>query len=272
MTAASDDSTFDAGIPALYERHFVPVIFAPYATALVDRLEALGAARILELAAGTGALTREMAARLPPSVSITATDLNQPMLDHAASVGTPRPVEWRQADALDLPFASGTFDAVTCQFGAMFFPDKVRAFAEARRVLAPGGSFLFAVWDTVETNEFCDTVMRALDARFGAGTIAFMRRAPHAYFDAATIRRDLGDAEFTRVRIDVVQRTSVGESAASVAIGFCQGNPMRLEMEQLGAGVVEEATKVAEQALRARYGDGPIEGRIQALVIEATAG
>src|SRR5574337_730938 len=150
------DEVFAGSIPKLYATHLVPLIFEPYATDLTSRLRSRNPSRILEIAAGTGVVTRALAAALHESASIVATDLNQAMLDQAAATGTARPVEWRQADALALPFGDGAFDAVVCQFGAMFFPDKSRAFSEARRVLKPGGLFIFNVWDRIAENEFAD--------------------------------------------------------------------------------------------------------------------
>src|SRR4051812_30358886 len=135
-------NVFSASIAEAYEQYLVPLIFEPYASELVRPLMGRPVARVLELAAGTGGGTRGVASMLPPSVAITATDLNQPMIDRAMSVGTSRPVEWRQADALHLPFDDASFDAVVCQFGVMFFGDKAAAFAEARHVLKPGGVFL----------------------------------------------------------------------------------------------------------------------------------
>src|SRR6185437_5818116 len=129
-----------------------------------DLAERLQAARdILEVAAGTGAVTRAVTARLPPEARIVATDLNQPMIDHAARrlAGDPR-VTWRQADALALPFADASFDAVLCQFGAMFFPDRVRGYREARRVLRQTGRYLFSIWDRIGANVFADAVTDAL--------------------------------------------------------------------------------------------------------------
>ena len=137
------DKVFSGSIPKLYETYLVPLIFEPYAADLTKRLGAHNTSRVLEISAGTGVVTRALAATLSNSVSIVATDLNQAMLDQAAAVGTARPVEWRQADALALPFADGEFDAVVCQFGVMFFPDKAKAFSEARRVLRPRGQLHF---------------------------------------------------------------------------------------------------------------------------------
>ncbi len=140
MSSHDADKVFTGSIPELYDTHLVPLIFEPYAADLVDRLASRLPARVLELAAGTGVVTRAMASVLPESVSIVATDLNQPMIDHASSRGTRRAVEWRQADAMQLPFQNETFDAVVCQFGVMFFPEKLRAYSEARRVLRSGAS------------------------------------------------------------------------------------------------------------------------------------
>src|SRR5262245_1978957 len=160
------DKKFSGSIPEIYDTYFVPLIFEVYATDLAGRVATRPVSRVLEVAAGTGVVTRALAAALPERASIVATDLNQAMLDRAAAVGTKRPVEWRQADAMRLPFDDGVFDTVVCQFGAMFFPDKAAAFAEARRVLRPGGVFLFNVWDRIEENEFSDVVTNALAPLF----------------------------------------------------------------------------------------------------------
>ena len=133
MSSPNGDKVFTGSIPKLYETYLVPLIFEPYAADLANRLASRSLARVLEIAAGTGVVTRHLASVLPANVSIVATDLNQPMVDQAVAIGTARPVEWHQADAMHLPFPDGTFDAVVCQFGVMFFPDKAKAFAEARR-------------------------------------------------------------------------------------------------------------------------------------------
>ena len=172
MSSPDTDKVFAGSIPKLYETYLVPLIFEPYAADLVNRLASRSLTRVLEIAAGTGVVTRTLASVLPERVSIVATDLNQPMLDHASAVGTQRPVEWRQADAMNLPFPDGSFDAVVCQFGVMFFPDKAKAFSEARRVLSPGGVFIFNVWDRIEENEFADTVTTALESLFPQGPAA----------------------------------------------------------------------------------------------------
>src|SRR3954468_13789813 len=191
------DRVFAGSIPQLYDRLLVPLIFEPYAEDLAARVALLQPSSVLEIAAGTGAVARQLARALATDATIVATDLNQSMLDQASTVGTKRPVEWRQADAMQLPFPNGTFDAVVCQFGVMFFPEKSKAFSEARRVLRPGGVFIFNVWDRIEENEFADTVTIALESLFPKDPPRFLARTPHGYHDHRIIERDLANGGFS---------------------------------------------------------------------------
>lgn len=261
------DKVFAGAIPQLYEEYLVPMIFESYAADLVNRLASRPLARMLEIAAGTGAVTRKLASALPESVAIVATDLNQPMLDMAAKIGTRRPVEWRQADAMQLPFEEATFDAVVCQFGAMFFPDKSKAFSEARRVLRPGGVFMFNVWDRIEENEFAHTVTTALETLFPKDPPRFMARTPHGYHNHATITQDLKIGGFRSAPIiNTVTARSQATSAQIPAIAYCQGTPLRSEIEARGKSL-GEATNVAESAIAQRFGLGPVDGKIQAHIV-----
>ena len=272
MNRTHQDRVFAGSIPEFYDTYMVPLIFAPYATDLANRLNATSPGRVLEIAAGTGVLTRALASVLPKTTTIVATDLNQAMLDHARAVGTPRAVEWRQADALQLPFEDATFDAVVCQFGAMFFPDKSRAFAEARRVLGKGGVFIFSVWDRIGENAFADVVTTALASVFPADPPRFMVRTPHGYHDREQITRDLADAGFTRTpRIDTVASRSHAESPRVVAMAYCQGTPLRNEIEARDAARLGAATEVAAEAIAGRFGRGSVEGKIQAHVVTVEA-
>jgi SAM-dependent methyltransferase len=271
MSSSEPDKVFAGSIPKLYESHLVPLIFEPYAADLAQRLAARSPGRVLEIAAGTGVVTRRLAAVLPASVSIVATDLNPPMLELAQSIVTARPVEWRQADALQLPFPDAAFDAVVCQFGVMFFPDKAKAYAEARRVLRPGGVFLFNVWDRLATNEFADTVESALAAVFPNDPPRFLSRTPYAYFERPLLERDLAQGGFTaRPTFSVVAARSRAESARVPAIAYCQGTPLRSEIEARGASRLGEATDAVAEAIASRFGRGAVDGGIQALVIEAS--
>ena len=264
----SKDSVFDGSIPTLYESHMVPLVFEPYARDIVGRLGTRELTRVLEVAAGTGVVTRVLADMLPDTVTIVASDLNQEMLDEGARVGTSRPVEWRQADAMQLPFPDASFDAVVCQFGVMFFPDKARAFAEVRRVLKRGGIFVFSVWDRIGTNEFVDTVTTALATMFPTNPPRFMPRTPHGYHDRDTIERDLALGGFTApARIATLPSLSRASSARVAAVAYCQGSPLRGEIEARDASRLGDATELAAEALAVRFGRGAIVGRIQAHIV-----
>lgn len=268
MPGPESDGVFTGTIASVYETHLVPLIFEPYGADLADRLAPRAMARLLEIAAGTGVATRRLAAVLPEEVAIVATDLNQPMLDQAAAIGTRRPVEWRLADALHLPFREGTFDAVVCQFGVMFFSDKARAFSEARRVLRPGGVFIFSSWDRIEENEFAHSVTTALESVFPGDPPRFLARTPHGYFDPATIERDLAGGGFTASpRTTTVAARSLARSFRVPAIAYCQGTPLRSEIEERDASRLGEATDAAAEAIARRFGRGAVDGKLQARIV-----
>ena len=265
---ATTDKLFAGSIPEIYDRLLVPLIFESCARDLADRVAGARPETILEIAAGTGALTRALAARLADT-RIVATDLNQPMLDKAAQRQPAGQVEWKQADALALPFQDESFDAVACQFGVMFFPDKVQGYQEARRVLKTGGHFLFNVWDRISDNEFADVVTEALAAVFPQDPPRFMARTPHGYHDVARIRHELAAAGFVDVAVDAVEGVSRASSPRIPAIAICQGTPLRNEIEARDAARLEEATERAAEAVARRFGSGAVEGRIRALAITA---
>jgi SAM-dependent methyltransferase len=268
MPSAGSDTIFAGSIPELYDTQIVPLIFEPYAADLAGRVASLGPSRVLEIAAGTGVVTRAMAKALPPQVELIATDLNQPMLDRAAVVGTQRPVRWQQADAMQLPFEDAGFDAVVCQFGVMFFPDKVHALSEARRVLRPGGALLFNVWDRIEENEFADVVTNALAEFFPADPPRFMARTPHGYFDREAIARDVAAAGFRpEPRIETVAARSRAATAEMAAVAYCQGTPLRNEIEARSPTGLAAATTACAKALAGRFGTGPVDGKIQAHIV-----
>lgn len=268
MTTAEGDRAFAGSIPDVYQSHLVPLIFEPYAEDLAARLASRSLKSVLEIAAGTGVVTRRLAAVLPEHVSTVATDLNQPMLDVAAGNGTARAVEWRVADAMQLPFPDGSFDAVACQFGVMFFPDRPKAYAEARRVLRPGGVFIFNVWDRLENNDFSNVVNTTLASLFPDDPPRFLARTPYSYYDFATIRSDVANGGFSASpEIATVAARSRAESARLAAVALCQGTPLRSEIEARDASRLAEATDAAAEAIAERFGRGPVDGKIQAHVV-----
>jgi len=271
MASTSSDALYAGPIPEIYERYLVPMIFEPYAKDLARRAAALGARRVLETAAGTGAVTRALASSLPPDATLTATDLNPSMIERAQATGMQRTVSWQAADAQALPFADGEFDLAVCQFGAMFFPDKVRAFAQARRVLRPGGWFIFSVWDRIEENDFAESVTQTLATLMPDDPPRFLARTPHGHADAAALRRDLAAAGFSVVAVETLSARSHAPSASEPAIGFCQGTPLRNEIEAHACPGLDAATQACATAIAERFGDGPVSGKIQAIVVSAQA-
>jgi ubiquinone/menaquinone biosynthesis C-methylase UbiE len=257
---------FDGKVPELYDTYLVPLIFQVYADDIARRAGSLEISSLLEIAAGTGVVTRALASALPDDVSILATDLNEAMLERARSNGTSRKVDWQQADAMNLPLEDESFDAVICQFGMMFMPDRAHAMSEARRVLRPGGVFIFSVWDRIEENEFADVVTAALESRFPDDPPRFLARLPHGYYEKTLIERDVREAGFTKPTIDTIAARSIAMSPRDPALAYCAGTPLRSEIEERG-GTVEEATDLATTGIRARFGAGSVDGKIQAHVI-----
>ena len=272
MTNPHSDKMFSGSIPELYETHLVPLIFEPYAHDLACRAASEPVSRVLEIAAGTGVVTRAMVDALEPSVSVVATDLNQSMLDYGASVRADENVDWRQADALALMFEDATFDAVVCQFGVMFFPDRVKAYSEALRVLKPGGRFLFNVWDHIGENEFAYTVTEALASVFPADPPRFLARTPHGYSDIDEIESDLRKGGFTATpNVETMDARSKAPTPSMPAIAYCQGTPLRNEIEGRDGSLLKHATDVATAAVSERFGAGAVDGKIQGHIVSIRA-
>ena len=262
------DSVLSSSVFDVYDELLVPLIFQAYADDLARRLSDLRAGSILEVAAGTGAVTRAMAGSLPDEVTITATDLVQGMVDRARRVGTTRPVTWEQADVMALPYESESFDVVVCQFGAMFFDPKPDAFAEARRVLRPGGRFLFSVWDGLEHNEFAAVVNDAVKRQFPEEPPRFIECKPYGYHDREMIIADLRAAGFdAQPAIERVEHVSRTGAPVHVAAAFCGGTPLRDEIESRGPDLLAHAIAAAAAALAERFGAADLEGRISAQVV-----
>jgi len=263
------DKEFTGSIPTFYDHYLGPMLFDPYAVDLAARIAAFAPLAVLETAAGTGIVTARIAEVLSDAASITATDLNKAMLDTASAKIISPKIKWQACDATRLPFADDSFDCVLCQFGVMFFPSKVDAYKEARRVLRPSGKFLFSVWDRIELSPIAHTVADAIAARYPEDPPNFLRRTPYGYNDVAAISNQLGEAGFGDIESVVVTLPSSCPSPRDAAVGPCHGSPLRGEIEARDPTGLAAATDAAAAALAVRFGEGPITSTMQAIVFTA---
>ncbi|HEU4956861.1 MAG TPA: methyltransferase domain-containing protein [Sphingomicrobium sp.] len=266
MTAT--DTVFAGSIPAIYDQYMVPLMFAPYARLVAERAASLRPNRILETAAGTGIVTEELHRALPDA-EIIATDLNPPMLEQAARRIGATNVRFQPADAQALPFKDNSFDLVICQFGVMFFPDKVRANAEARRVLRNGGRYMLVIWDRIEHNLATMAAGRAVGDLFPGDSVRFYERVPFRYHDVGQIERDLLESGFTDIEYETVELQSRAASARDAAIALVQGTPVRSDIEQIDASMLGRATDAAAEALRKYEGPDGFEAPMSARLVTA---
>ena len=265
------NARFQGSIPEFYDRHLGPVIFEPYADDLAGRVGIEGSGSLLEIACGTGILTERLRGCLPSDASLVATDLNQPMIDHARMrVKDADRIEWRTADAAALPFADRTFAGVACQFGLMFVPDKDAAFREARRVLVDRGLFAFNVWDGFANNSFGRTAHETIGSFFRRDPPTFYQ-VPFGFNDPARLRRLLATNGFVDVSLEHVALDARSPSARSFALGLVKGNPVIIPIAERDINVDAVVDAVAA-ALADVGGDNPFRAPMQAVVVTARAG
>ena len=265
----SIDSNFAGSIPGLYNRYLVPLLFQPYADEVARRVAEWQPGRILETAAGTGVVTKAMH-DAAPNTEITATDLNEAMLQVAGERIDSGKVQFQPADALDLPFEDGSFDLVVCQFGVMFFPDKVRGNSEARRVLAAGGRYLSIIWDSVDRNPGSQRLSDSVAALFPDDPPRFLDRTPFGYSDPAQIEHDLLAAGFTDIEFETVEKRSRCGSARDVAVGMCWGSPLRNEIEERDPAKLDAAVEAATASLMQWEGVMGFDAPMSAHIVTAT--
>ncbi|HEY7993748.1 MAG TPA: class I SAM-dependent methyltransferase [Candidatus Eremiobacteraceae bacterium] len=262
------DASYTGLIPEVYERDLGPMLFAVYAEEVAARAKARQPRRILEVAAGTGIVT-EALRRALPDATIEATDLNQAMIDFASAKRPKAATRWSRADALALPFDDGAFDLVVCQFGAMFFPDRIKAFREARRVLAGRGAYIVSLWDGLQANDLPRVVSEAAMTIFPDDPPLFLRRTPYGHGDPVAIERDLRDAGFSNVAIERIEKRSRGPTPRAAASGFVEGTPLRFEIEARDARRLQAVVEAATLALSQKFGDGPVDALMAAFVFIA---
>jgi SAM-dependent methyltransferase len=265
---AQPNVQFSGSIPEHYDHHLGPVLFAPYAADMAARVAAdVRSGTVLELACGTGIVTRQLRAGLAPAVRLVATDLSDAMVRYAQAKVQEPGIEWRQADTMALPFDAGFAAAIVCQFGLMFVPDKPRAVREMHRVLQPDGRIWLSVWDSLAANPAAYAAHGAVANLLQTPSVPFFH-IPHGLYDTDALLQLFEENGFTDVRIELVALDAVGETADSVARGFVYGTPLSLALAERGADPARIAAGVAD-ALRDEGGDSPFRSTSRAWMINA---
>ncbi len=266
---ADRDAAFVGSIPQNYDRYLGPLFFHPYADDLVTRLVVTRGMRVLETACGTGIVTERLAARLGEGSTLVATDLNEPMMAYAQQrMGSGSRVEWRPADATALPFDDASFDAVVCEFGLMFFPDKPRGIREAFRVLKRGGRYLFSVWDALEHNP-APRITHETVATFFASDPPQFYRVPFSLHDVGPVRGWLHDAGFADVEAVTVEKVGTSPSAADAVKGLIDGNPIYGAIMERRPDALGAIRAAVEKNVAAQLGDHPVRAPLRAIVLSA---
>jgi ubiquinone/menaquinone biosynthesis C-methylase UbiE len=268
---SSDAASFIGSIPEHYDSDLGPMIFVDYAADIARRAAACSPTRVLETAAGTGIVTRQLRDFLPPGVRVTATDLNAPMLEVARTkFRSSEEVAFRPADAAALPFSDGAFDTVVCQFGVMFFPQKDTSYREVHRVLAPGGHYLFSVWDSHRHNPL-GRIAHETAARFFPADPPQFYTVPFSYYQIDPINESLIDAGFADINIVVVRLEKEIPDAARLARGLVHGNPLIDQIRARGGVDPDRIVDALAQALRQEFGGDPGRMPLQAIVFSTSS-
>ena len=265
----TSDTLFAGSIPAIYDRFMVPMKFEPYAADVAERAKQFHPSDILETAAGTGMVTRALHRALPDA-QIVATDLNPAMLELAVERQRSSNVRYQAADAQDLPFDDQSFDLIVCQFGVMFFPDKLAANREAFRVLRPGGRYLLLIWDSLDRNPASKAVHEAVAAEFPPDPPIFYARVPFGYSDLELVTADLMSAGFDDIEFETITHRSRLPSALDAATAMCQGSPLRSEIEARDHSALERVTEAAAKALEKFEGPEGFDAPMSAHLVIAT--
>jgi len=259
---------FAGAIPQNYDRYLGPVIFEPFAEDLVSRLKGRKLGRLLEIACGTGIVTRRLRDALPASTEIVATDLNPDMFEFAKTkFKNGEHVHWQQADASALPFPDASFDAIVCQFGLMFVPDKAAAMRESYRVLRSGGVFLFNVWDSFAANPFAEIAHTTIASFFDRDPPKFCQ-IPFSLSDSTEVRELLRGAGFEQIKPFGETKHYRSRSARDFATGLVRGNPVGVEAEERGVNP-EDLIEAIGRRIAKRFGGAPVESTMRALVWRA---
>ena len=266
----SNTAAFAGSVPANYDQYLGPVLFEPYAIDIAERINKTDYRDVLEVACGTGRVTRHLLQCLPDDGKLVATDLNGDMIAVARTIVKDARIKWLIADAQDLSFPDDSFDHLICQFGVMFFPDKPKAFREAHRVLGKNGLFLFNVWDSLDSNPRSAIIKTVMEKIMGEEAPDFLSKGPYSFYNREEIHQLLDEAGFRNINLEVVPKTSYYPSANDLIKGFVEGSPLGAYLIQLPADLPQEIKRRLYEEIVAQFGENRILAPMQAIVCSAT--
>jgi ubiquinone/menaquinone biosynthesis C-methylase UbiE len=259
---------FSGSIPNNYDTHLGPLFFEPFALIMAERIAAVKPAAVLELACGTGRLTRHIADRLGEKTRLVATDVNPAMLGFAREAVAAKHIEWGTVDAVELPYPDASFDMVVAQFGVMFYSDRVKAYSEALRVLKPGGRLLFTCWDRIEENPTAHITHQLVLEAFPVDTPAFYA-VPFAYHDRVLIREEVLLAGFHHVNMELAAPHGYINTAADAARGLLEGSPIHTAIVERDPSALPALREQLTQRLTVQFGAIELDVPLSAWVVEA---
>lgn len=270
-SAISNDAVlnFNGSVPEVYETVLGNFIFEPFAVDIVNRISNKNAFNVLELAAGTGRVTKHLIHAFSPNAKIVASDISLPMMEKAKLVVSSQNLTWQQVDIADIPFSEGSFDVIVCQFGVMFLQDKLRAFSEIRRVLKLGGQLLFSTWACIEENPIWKISNQVATKFFGPAPAAIQKSGPFSICNAVDAEAQLHDAGFIHTKVEKQRITSSISSASLAAKGFIHGLPLKDIIIKQNPEILSQIQEEMENSFADHFGNNPLTASFTAFVFEA---
>lgn len=263
----ADSISFSGSIPEIYDKNLGPLLFEQFAIDLIERIENGSFESILELACGTGIVTKYLTEIIPADKKIVVSDLNPDMLEVAKKKVKRQNVEWKVIDMHEIPFDDSTFDLVVMQFGIMFVPDKEKVFKEIYRVLKPGGKFLFNVWQSLEKNPIANITNEVVNRHFKDNPVTFYQ-IPFSYHNESEVRKDLTNAGFKDISMDELHKTNTSVDSEFAAKGLLEGNPVVLQIKERNPDLLMQLRKELQEELKQKLGDKPMKAELNTIVFE----
>ncbi len=259
---------FAGEVAANYEEFLGPMFFEPYAIEVASRIDPASIRLAVEIASGTGRVTRHLRERIPASAKLIASDISEDMLSIAKKKLKDFDIEWKIIDAQSLPFDDNSADLVVCCFAYMLVPDRAKALAEAHRILRPGGMLLFTTWDKLELNA-ASHIYRKIAKKYLGDVLSEAYNLPFSLYDDTLIRSLLQDAGFSKIAIGHVIKSSFCRTAKEAVNGLAQGGMIYNEIMKRNPAWMDEIKDMAEKELSEKFGAEPMIAPMSALISQA---